>query len=95
MDIQITQHAFDRAKERSSWSESVLERMAQRAYTDGFEPKNMKARLKRFVDSKTIKHHSTVYLHGEVLYFFKQNLLVTLYQIPNDLKGHLKKLKKT
>lgn len=35
MDIVITDHAYDRMKERLGWNKKAGARMAQKAYTDG------------------------------------------------------------
>jgi hypothetical protein len=93
--IDLTEHSLERAKERMSWNADVLLKMATKAFESGHKPKELRAALKRFIDAKAIQHRSTAYIYGEVAYFFKHNRLITLFEIPNDLKKCLKKLKKT
>jgi hypothetical protein len=66
--------------------------MAQKAWDEGIPPGVTKGRLKRFLDSKAKKYiYSDVRIHGEYLYFYVRTcpgyVLVTVYQVPNDLKG--------
>ena len=95
MTVEITEHAKERARERLSWNAETLQKMAQRAFDLGFKPKDLKAAIKRYVDLKGMQYHSTTYVYGEVMYVFRQLQLITVYLIPNKMKGSLKKCKKT
>ena len=45
--VHITDHAYERAKERLSWKTSVLEKMAEKAYNDGICHKDTKGSLNK------------------------------------------------
>ena len=43
--IIITEHAYDRANERLSWSKKILDKMALKAYKQGKKHKETKGHL--------------------------------------------------
>jgi hypothetical protein len=90
--MEVTAHAEDRARERLSWKPHTVLKMAARAWNEGVAPGDVKGRLKRFLDSKAAKYnHTDIRIYGEYLYFyyvtFGGPILVTVYEIPQDLKG--------
>lgn len=92
MNTVITDHAFDRAKDRLGLNRTALERLSELAYSNGIAHKDTKARLNRYITSLYMKEGSAnnIKIYGEVIFIFKNNLLVTLYQIPNELKKYVK-----
>jgi hypothetical protein len=95
LEVVITKHAYERAKERLSWTEKVLDKMAQKAFSIGISHKDTKGGLNKYItkiwfDYKTANN---VKIHGEVIYLFNKNTLITVYQLPNDLRKKAKNVK--
>jgi len=90
--VLITEHAFDRAKERLSWNNKVLSKMAEKAFMEGIKHKDTKGTLNRYVTKLwfSYKHCNNVRIYGENIFFFCDNRLITLYQLPNYLRKHVK-----
>ena len=90
--ITITQHAYDRARERLSWKPSTLDRMTERAFIEGVRPKYTRGQLRAYIDMKRERYKDArnVRLHGEVIYFFRGKRLITLYQLPTELRKFIK-----
>lgn len=90
--VVITNHAYERAKERLSWNARTLDRMAERAFLEGVMHKDTKGSLNKYVAKLWFKykHTNNVRIHGENIYFFSNNTLITLYQLPNELRKHVK-----
>lgn len=90
--IEVSQHAYTRARERLSWNRSAIERMAERAFIDGAAPEVTKGLLKLYLNEKKARYlYSDVRIYGEYMYFYARTcpgyVLVTVYMVPNDLKG--------
>lgn len=94
--IIITDHAYDRANERLSLTKDSFARLAMKAFELGITHADAKGRLRKYMDSLWFKYKSAnnVKIYGENLFFFKDNLLITTYQIPHELKKFLKISKK-
>jgi hypothetical protein len=90
--MEISKHAFDRAKERLNWTKQVLEKMAFLAFNNGLKHRDTKGKLKKYMDKLWFdyKFCNNARIYGEVMYFFKGEVLITVYQIPNNLKTNLK-----
>lgn len=90
--IEITKHAYERAKERLNFSKGVLEKMAKKAFKDGIKHKETKGNLNKYVTGIWFryKHSNNVRIYGEVIFFFAGNILITLYQLPNNLRVYIK-----
>lgn len=93
-DLIITDHAYKRAKERFRWKRSSLDRTAREAFKNGITHKDTKGSLNRFITKlwKEYENCGNIRIYGEVIYFFKGSLLITLYQIPNKYKKYVSKL---
>lgn len=90
--VLITEHAYDRAKERFGWKSKVLDKMAEKAFLEGIKHKNTKGSLMRYLTKLWFKykHCNNVRIYGENIFFFCDNRLITVYQLPNDLRKHVK-----
>lgn len=89
MDIFITHHAEARAKERFSWNKQTTLKMAYKAFTEGKDVSKAKGHLKKYIAlqyNKEQKEANQIRIHGQIIYLFKDNLLITLFMIPNNLK---------
>lgn len=94
--MSITDHAYKRGKERFKFNKQTLDKMALIAFEKGLTHSDTKGRLNKYLtklwfDYKTCNN---VRIYGEVIYFFKDDLLITLYGVPNELKKNVKVCKK-
>lgn len=90
--IIITDHAYNRAKERLKLSRAAFSRLAETAFTDGKKHSEAKGNLKKWITSVYFKNKemNNIRIYGENCFFFSKNVLVTVYQIPNNLRKYLK-----
>lgn len=94
-EIIITRHAYKRAKERLRWKKSVLRRMAQVAFEEGFTHAETKGQLRGFLDKVWLNYKvcNNIRIYGEHVYIFADNRLVTIYRVQTKLIKHVKLLK--
>jgi len=90
--IVITEHGYERAKERLNWKPKVLDKMAEKAFMEGIKHKDTKGSLHKYVTKTWFKYRNinNIRIYGENIFFFRDNMLITLYQLPNDLRKHVK-----
>ncbi len=89
--MRITSHAYDRGKERLGLKRKSLDRMAYKALEKGVELKDVKnGNLQGYILSKSECYENTrVVLYGDVVYVFNTDeVLITLYIIPKQLREH-------
>lgn len=93
--LYITEHAYDRAKERLGWKHSVLDKMAEKALKQGVNHSEAKGTLKKYITKLWFEHKfcNNVKIYGEDIFFFSNNKLITLYRLDNKLIKHLKYIK--
>ena len=97
--IKITEHAYDRGKERLGLSKKSLKRMSEKAFDDGLTVDEMNGSLyKYFMDKlEYLAYENTFYrVYGEMIFVFTVGqdiffgdthpLLVTVMYVPNELK---------
>lgn len=84
IDIQITEHAYDRMKERLGWNRKAGERMAQKAYIEGKTHGEVRGSFHRFLDGVYLSHGNAnnLRVYGEALFVFSGNRLITVYALP-------------
>ena len=90
--VLITEHAYERAKERLGWKHDVLDRMAEKALNEGVKHGDTKGTLHRYITKLWFeyKHCNNVRIYGENIYFFCGNKLITLYRLEQKLIKHLR-----
>jgi hypothetical protein len=90
--IVITDHAYDRAKERLSLNKSAIDRLALTAYEKGLKHSEAKSHLYKYVTKiwMSYKTANNVRIYGENIFLFHDNILITLYQVPFDLRKYIK-----
>ncbi len=90
--IIITDHAYLRAKERLSLSSTSLDRLAEKAFKEGIGVAQTKSKLHRYLDKLWLSYKTcnNMKIYGEVIYMFKGSVLITLYQLPNEMKKYIK-----
>lgn len=91
----VTQHAYDRAKERFKWKPKVLDRMVVKVFEEGIHHKDTKGTLMRHITNLRKKYPfcNNVRIYGEDIYFFSGHTLITLYRLDQGLLKHLKYIK--
>lgn len=93
--LTITRHAFLRAKERLGLSQDAFRRIAAMAFCYGMPGEKTKGRLYNFIHAKAENHpNNVVMLYGENLFVFKDEHLITVYQLPRDFRNYFLKIKK-
>ena len=90
--ISVTNHAYDRAKQRLSWKNNVLYKMAEKAYLEGIKHSDTKGTLNRYITKLFMEHKTAnnIRIYGENIFFFSHNILITIYQLPNNVKKKLR-----
>lgn len=93
--IQISEHAYDRAKDRLSWKPDVLEKMAKRALKEGIKHSDTVGKLKRYISKLFLQYRkaNNIRIYGQNIYFFHNNYLLTIYRVPTKLIKYLKKFR--
>lgn len=94
-EITISEHAYERANERLSLGRESFHRLAVKAFEQGVQHSDAKGKLKKYMDGLwfKFKNANNVRIYGENIFFFAGGTLVTVYQIPNDLKVYIKIIK--
>lgn len=87
--IEITEHAYLRANERLNLGKDSFTRLAEKAFDVGKKQKDLKGKLKKYVSFLAKEYKSVPIIYGEFLFFFRQNKLITTYQIPTELKKYI------
>ena len=89
--IILTKHAKDKAKQRLGLNASALGNLAYAAFTLGTQQINTKGKLKKFLEGKHLNHNNNdARVYGENVFFFTGTRLITVYQLPNDLRKYVK-----
>lgn len=102
MEVVLTQHAYDRLRERLGLSKKAAERIAIKAYENGIRHGETNGRLFKYILSMTYAYKNKGacnILYGENVYCFVNEgeiaRLITVFGIPKNLLDiSLKKQKK-
>lgn len=99
MDAIITDHAFERCKERCGWHRKAAQRMATLALNEGIGHKDTKGALKRYVDGIYLseRNANNVRIYGRHVFLFAGVTLITVLHLDHqhvraveDLSGRKK-----
>ena len=90
--MKITNHAYEKAKERLSWKADVIEKMAEIALNEGISHSDTKGKLKRYITKLYLSHRTSnnIRIYGQNIYFFLGDTLITIYRVPTNLIKYLK-----
>lgn len=93
-NIYITKHAYKRVKERMGLTKAAAEKMAKKAYTDGIKHSQTKGQLHKYFTKVYLNYRNSnnTRLYGEKIFVFNDNVLITVLELPNDLKKNCKKM---
>lgn len=89
--LVVSGHAYKRARQRISWNQNALNRMTVLAYTNGLRRYELKGRLKHYTDDlmEGYAKRPVIRIYGEFIYIFRNQILVTIYQVPCELRKYL------
>lgn len=87
MMVDVTKHAYKRAKDRLGWNSNAIDRMADKALDEGVTHGETSGRLHRYITKLWFSHKycNNARIYGENIFFFTDNKLITLYRLPNNL----------
>jgi len=101
MDIILTNHAKERAKERLGLSKDAIARLAGRAFRNGVNYRDTRGQLHGYILKRINRYKSegtNIRLYGETVFVFVDVLqndtnevspvLVTVFKIPKKLMNH-------
>lgn len=86
--MEITRHAYRRAKERCGLNKKALNHLLPIAIEKGLKQSEVSGRLSKWVTK--IENGSNMRIYGEYLFICDDRNLITIYLIPNELKKSVK-----
>ena len=92
--VFVTRHAADRMRERGGLNRKSIQRIANQVYFNGYPIERTKGRLRKWMYkiSKSNPSAQNLRIYGDKLYIFSNDVLITVFNIPNDLKKDLPKM---
>lgn len=86
--IEVSRHAY----ERCGLSRKAATRMAEKAFYIGMKHSDTKGQINRWITSLYFnnKNANNIRLYGNFAYIFCNKILVTVLEIPNNLKNRWK-----
>lgn len=90
--IEVSRHAYERLHERCGLSRKAATRMAEKAFYIGMKHNDTKGQINRWITSLYFnnKNANNIRLYGNFAYIFCNKILVTVLEIPNNLKNRWK-----
>ena len=88
--VIVTRHAADRMRERGGLNRKSIQRIANQVYPI----ERTKGRLRKWMYkiSKSNPSAQNLRIYGDKLYIFSNDVLITVFNIPNNLKKDLAKM---
>lgn len=94
MSIEISHHAFERMHERLGLNKKAIIRMVEKAYELGLTHNQASGNLYKYISQQhnLYKHKGNcIKIYGENMFVFNKQvdrvILVTVFQLPNNLKS--------
>lgn len=90
--IEVSRHAYERLHERCGLSRKAATRMAEKAFYTGMKHSDTRGQINRWITSLYFnnKNANNIRLYGNFAYIFCNKILVTVLEIPNNLKNSWK-----
>ncbi|WP_224364199.1 hypothetical protein [Hyalangium versicolor] len=87
-DLHISEHAFQRGRERLGLNRKATERMACRAFAAGLRHEDTFGALRQYLGmvASTRGTADNLRVHGEAVWVFCSHTLVTVLQLPHELR---------
>lgn len=89
---KISKHAEQRLKERNGLGKKSYNRIVEKAYDNGINHSQTKGNLNKWMSglyNKYPRKGTEIKLYGDKAYIFVEQVLVTVLQIPNDIKKNM------
>lgn len=92
--IQVSKHAETRLRERCGINRKSAQRIAEKAFNEGIQHSQTKGNLKKWVTSLYFhnKTANNIRLFGDKAYIFSDSVLITVLQIPSNLRNDMRSL---
>lgn len=92
MSVIVSRHAEMRLKERTGINRSAMQRIADKAFDVGFAHAETKGNLRKWVTSLYFHNQqaNNIRLYGDKAYIFCDQTLVTVLQIPSNLRNDMR-----
>ena len=89
--IRITEHAYQKAKERLGWNKATLDRMIEKVVQEGHQHKEFSGTMQRWLNKVYLSHKTAnnCRIYGEYCYILCGDTLITVYIVPRNLKKYL------
>ena len=94
-NIRITDHAYQRMKERMGLNKKAAKRMMSIVYKSGICKDNTTGQLSKYLEARDESYEregNRVLIYGEMVYCFADykdvSVLVKVYRVPNHLRNH-------
>lgn len=86
----ISDHAYERLKERCGWKKKTANRMIRKVVDEGTEWKETKGYIRHFIDGKMDREKCAdqAILYGMFLYIFSNNTLLTVLRVPRKREDY-------
>lgn len=86
----MTKHAIERGKERMGLNRKALKRMAKKALVEGKPHSSTRGRLRKYITKLFFQEGkaNNTKIYGEFIYLFHNDLLITVYNLPNNFKTY-------
>lgn len=83
----VTDHAYDRIKERMSLSKKAAVRLASKVLECGITHSEATGKLKQFLDKLYLTHKNgnNMRVYGQFVYLFKGSVLITVIMLEEHL----------
>lgn len=94
-NVTVTKHAAKRIVERVGGNRKSVERIAKRAYDNGYTAEDTRGNLRYWIDSRYYSHDgigNEMRLYSDKLYVFDSGILVTVLTVPQELRKDYGKL---
>ncbi len=87
-ELYISEHAFQRAKERLGWNKKTMIRMMKKVYDEGIADKDVKGALAPWIKSRMARYDSgeRSILYGNMLFVLSRNMVVTVVNVPTKTR---------
>lgn len=93
MEIEITNHAFERLHERLGLNKKSIKRIVDKAYKFGLRHSDSSGNLFKYISQRTNLYRrkgACIKIYGENVYIFNKKeekiILITVFNLPNNLK---------
>lgn len=86
MSIRITQHARERAEQRTGLTGAALEKLAEKAFADGLKHEDCRGKLRRYMDRAFLVHGkgNENRIWGRYVFIFEGPSLITVMHLPKE-----------